>query len=104
MVDGEQIDRPNAAKRARAVRVVLDVACRCSLHEGTVERKELTLSDVVGIVGHSSDQPPLARTASSRCKPRKPWRIVQLWLAAKSGRSSHEKRRMNGWFAVTLHS
>jgi hypothetical protein len=52
-VDGEQIDRLNAAKRARAVRVVLDVVCRCSLHEGTVERTELTISDVVGVVGHS---------------------------------------------------
>lgn len=53
LVDGSQIDRLNAAKRARAMSVVLDVVCRCSLHGGSPERMELTLSDVVGIVGHS---------------------------------------------------
>jgi uncharacterized protein (UPF0179 family) len=53
LVDGEQIDRLNAAKRARAVRVALSVVCRCFLHEGSVERTEITLSDVVGVVGHS---------------------------------------------------
>jgi hypothetical protein len=56
-VDGNQIDRLNAAKRARAVSVVLDVACRCSLHEGAVERIELRLGDVVGVVGHSKACP-----------------------------------------------
>ena len=53
LVDGDQIDRLNAAKRARAVSVVLDVVCRCSHHRGSAERMELTLSDVVGVVGHS---------------------------------------------------
>ena len=53
LVDGTQIDRLNAAKRARAVSVVLDIACRCSLHQETVEEMELTLRDVVGVVGHS---------------------------------------------------
>jgi hypothetical protein len=53
LVDENQIDRLNAAKRARAVSVVLDVICRCSLHHGSPERMELTLSHVVGVVGHS---------------------------------------------------
>lgn len=54
LVDGEQIDRLNAAKRARAVRVVLDVVCRCSRHQEATERTEITVSDVVGVVGHSN--------------------------------------------------
>jgi hypothetical protein len=53
LVDGNQIDRLNAAKRARAATVVLDVVCRCSLHQRAAERMELKLSDVVGVVGHS---------------------------------------------------
>ena len=53
LVESSEIDRLNAAKRARAASVVLDVVCRCSLHQGTVERTELVLSNVVGVVGHS---------------------------------------------------
>jgi hypothetical protein len=56
LVDEAQIARLNAAKRARAASVVLDVVCRCSIHQGSAERMELTLSDVVGVVGHSKAQ------------------------------------------------
>ncbi len=56
LVDEAQIARLNAAKRARAASVILDVVCRCSTHRGSAERMELTLSDVVGVVGHTKAQ------------------------------------------------
>ena len=65
LVDEAQIVRLNAAKRARAATVTLDVVCRCSLHQGSAERMELALSDVVGVVAQSSNVVPFQAVARS---------------------------------------
>lgn len=69
LVDRNQVDKLNAAKRVGAASVALNVVCRCSLHEAGFERVELTLDDVVGVVGHSKARsnvvafPPVVRSA-----------------------------------------
>jgi hypothetical protein len=58
LVDQHQVERLNAAKRARAASVHIEVLCGCGLHDGAVQRLEITLSDVVAVVGHTRSRYP----------------------------------------------
>jgi len=53
LVDESQVERLNAAKRARAGSVHVDVLCSCEQHQGVPQRVEILLSDVVAVVGHA---------------------------------------------------
>jgi hypothetical protein len=52
LVDGSQVERLNAAKRARAGSVHLDVLCHCAQPHHATRRVEIALNDVVGVIGH----------------------------------------------------